>query len=91
MRRDVGMAAHHGVIAFRANEACLSAVVSAAMHVIFHAWREHEARSQRRKIKHAREIDPLAAIFAPGLAAERHLEMTRKQLLLKRAQMLANH
>ena len=63
----------------------------AAMHVILNAWRKRKTRAQRWKIKPAREIDPLAAILAPSLAAECDFDVVREQISLKRAQMFANH
>jgi hypothetical protein len=63
----------------------------AAMRMIFNAVRKCQARTQCRKIKTAREVDPFAAILATSLAAKRNLEIARQQFLLKRAQVFANH
>ena len=85
------MAAHHRIFAGVANKACFRSVMGAAMHMIFNAWRKRKTCAQCRKIKPAREIDPLAAILAPSLAAECDFDVVREQISLKRAQMFANH
>ena len=65
--------------------------MGAAMHVVFDALCKRKTSAQCWKIKRAGEIDPLAAILAPSLAAESDLDVARKEFVLQRAQMLANH
>jgi hypothetical protein len=50
-----------------------------------------EPRTYAGKIKAEREINPFAAIFAPGLAAKCFPESARQDFLLKTTKMLAHH
>lgn len=91
LTRYIRMPPHHRVLARVTDESCLRAIMRATMHMIFDTRRKRQPRPQRRQIKHAFEIHPLAAIIAPRLPAIRFLNVGGDQFTLQRAQMLANH
>src|SRR6218665_3356372 len=78
------MHAHHRVMTGIAYKPGFRAVVCPTMVMIDDARRERKSRTKGRAIEVTREIDPLAALRGPRLAAKRHRDRRREQRLFQR-------
>ena len=79
------MPAHHGVLAPLTDKAGFLPIMRAAMLVMDHERREGKARAQGGQIEHAIEVNPLAAIVAPGLTAKGFGDAAREDFFFEEA------
>lgn len=83
--------ADDGVVVFAADEALFAAGAGVVVDVVFYAGRELEAGADGGEVEVAGEVDPLAAVARPGLAAVSDGDAAGREFLFEGEKVVADH